>query len=150
MNLPQMPTRQQTRLESFVHQVESTQFLDAPAKAAGRAIRSTIGRDWRKDLLSGTWLGHAVHPLLTDVVIGSFMSASLLDLLAGRDGSKASERLIVIGIAAYTPTALTGVNDWADTEPADHRVRRVGVVHASSNALALGLYSASLALRRNG
>lgn len=145
-----MSARQRTPLESFVRRVESLELLDSPAKAAGRAIRSTIAHGKGKDLLSGTWLGHAVHPMLTDVVIGSFTSASLLDLLGGRDGAKASERLIALGIAAYAPTALTGLNDWADTEVADDRVRRAGVVHASSNALALGLYSASLALRRHG
>jgi nitrite reductase/ring-hydroxylating ferredoxin subunit/uncharacterized membrane protein len=145
-----MPARQRTPLGSFVRRIESIESLDAPAKAAGRAIRNTIAHGRPKDLLSGTWLGHAVHPMLTDVVIGSFTSATLLDLLAGRDGTKASERLIALGIAAYAPTALTGLNDWADSEPADDRVRRAGVVHASTNATALGLYSASLALRRRG
>ena len=33
-------------------------------------------------------------------------------------------------MAAYPPTALTGVNDWADTEPVDDGIRRAGLVHA--------------------
>jgi nitrite reductase/ring-hydroxylating ferredoxin subunit/uncharacterized membrane protein len=103
-----------------------------------------------KDAVSGRWLGHAVHPMLTDVVIGSFVSATLLDLLGGDDDGRAASRLITVGIAAYGPTALTGVNDWADSEPVDDGVRRVGLVHASSNALALTLYSSSLAARRRG
>jgi nitrite reductase/ring-hydroxylating ferredoxin subunit/uncharacterized membrane protein len=150
VNLPELPARRRTLLDSLVRRVESTESLDGPAKAAGRVIRDTIAHGKGKDLLSGTWLGHAVHPMLTDVVIGSFMSASLLDLLGGRDRARASERLIALGIAAYAPTALTGLNDWADSEPADDRVRRAGLVHASINATALGLYSASLALRRHG
>jgi nitrite reductase/ring-hydroxylating ferredoxin subunit/uncharacterized membrane protein len=101
-----------------------------------------------KDVLSGTWLGHALHPLLTDVVIGTFMSASLLDLLGGDD--EAAQKLIGVGVAAYLPTALTGVSDWADTEPVDDRVRRVGLVHANTNAVALALYTASLKARRGG
>jgi nitrite reductase/ring-hydroxylating ferredoxin subunit/uncharacterized membrane protein len=145
-----MPARQRTPFESFVRRVESTESLDAPAQAAGRAIRNTIAHGKPKELLSGAWLGHAVHPMLTDVVIGSFTSASLLDLLGGRDGTKASERLIALGIVAYAPTALTGLNDWADSEAADDRVRRAGIVHASTNAIALALYTASLALRRRG
>jgi nitrite reductase/ring-hydroxylating ferredoxin subunit len=83
-------------------------------------------------------------------VIGSFTSATLLDLLGGDDDGTAAERLIGVGIAAYAPTALTGVNDWADSEPADATVRRVGLVHASTNALALTLYGSSLAARRRG
>jgi nitrite reductase/ring-hydroxylating ferredoxin subunit len=84
------------------------------------------------------------------VVIGSFLSATLLDLLGTDADSGAQERLIAVGIAAYGPTALTGVNDWADSEPVDDAVRRVGLVHAATNSLALGLYTSSLAARRKG
>jgi uncharacterized membrane protein len=88
--------------------------------------------------------------MLTDVVIGSFMSASLLDLLnPGSDGT-VSERLIALGLAAYVPTAAAGVNDWADSEPVDDGVRRAGVVHAGGNALAASLYAASWRARRRG
>jgi nitrite reductase/ring-hydroxylating ferredoxin subunit/uncharacterized membrane protein len=141
--------RQLTPLEPLVRRIESAAVLDVPAKAAGRALRGVLtGR--AKAALSGTWLGHAVHPMLTDVVIGSFTSASLLDLLRGRGSGPASERLIMLGIAAYAPTALTGLNDWADSEAVDDAVRRAGIVHASSNAVALGLYTASLVSRRRG
>jgi nitrite reductase/ring-hydroxylating ferredoxin subunit len=82
------------------------------------------------------------------VVIGSFLSVSLLDLL-GAEG-KSAQRLLGVGLVAAAPTALTGVNDWADSEIADDAVRRVGLVHASSNTSALLLYGASLAARRRG
>ncbi len=150
MNFPASLARQRTPFEPLVRRVESTEALDAPAKAVGRFIRNRVAQGKNKELLSGTWLGHAVHPMLTDVVIGSFISASLLDLLAGRDGSKASRRLIALGIAAYAPTALTGLNDWADSEAVDDRIRRAGAVHATTNATALWLYAGSLALRRRG
>lgn len=134
----------------MIEKVESAAFLDPPGKAIGKRVRGVLSPGAFKDALSGTWLGHALHPLLTDVVIGSFMSASLLDLLGGDEDGTASERLIAIGIAAYGPTALTGVNDWADTEPADDGVRRAGLVHAASNGAALSLYGASLLARRRG
>lgn len=130
--------------------VESISALDAPARAIGKATRSALGPGALKDALSGTWLGHALHPILTDVVIGSFVSASLLDVLGGDDDGRAAERLLVVGIAAYAPTAITGVSDWADSEVVDAGIRRVGLVHAAGNAVALGLYTASLAARRNG
>src|SRR3954464_8923234 len=144
------PTRRRpTPFDPLVRKIEGAGFLDAPGKAVAKQVRSlTSASSTVKEAVSGSWLGHALHPLLTDVVIGSFTSATLLDLLGGDDDGRAAERLIGIGIAAYGPTALTGVNDWADSEPADARVRRIGLVHAASNATALVLYTASLAARR--
>jgi nitrite reductase/ring-hydroxylating ferredoxin subunit/uncharacterized membrane protein len=136
--------------EALVRPVESASALDPIGTIIGKAARGAFGHGGLKDALSGTWLGHALHPLLTDVVIGSFVSATLLDLLGGDDDGRAAERLIAVGIAAYGPTAATGVNDWADSEIADPAVRRVGLVHAMSNTTALTLYGASLMARRRG
>src|SRR5437660_7644452 len=125
--------RQLTPLEPVVRAVESAEVLDKPAKALGKKIRDVVSGGPLKDALSGTWLGHAVHPMLTDVVIGSFAGASLLDLLAPDSDGVASERLIALGLAAYLPTAAAGANDWADTEIVDDAIRRAGLVHAASN-----------------
>jgi nitrite reductase/ring-hydroxylating ferredoxin subunit len=84
------------------------------------------------------------------VVIGSYTSASLLDLFGGPDSDTAARRLIEVGLAATPLTALTGVSDWADAEPASDGVRRVGMVHAATNGAAAGLYVASLLARRRG
>src|SRR3954464_13797215 len=127
-----------TPLRPLVDSLEETSALDAPGEAIGKAVRNALSPGAVKDALSGTWLGHAVHPPLTDVVIGSFLSASLLDLTA-RDSEEAAERLLQIGLLAALPTAVTGANDWADSEPADERVRRVGLVHAAMNVSALAL-----------
>jgi nitrite reductase/ring-hydroxylating ferredoxin subunit len=134
----------------IVDALESASALDGPAKFIGKNVRNAIPHGPIKDALSGTWLGHALHPMLTDVVIGSFTSAMLLDWLGGDEDGRAAERLIGAGLAAYGPTALTGVNDWSDSEIADDRVRRVGLVHALTNAFAFGLYAASLKARRGG
>lgn len=143
------PRRQLTPLEPVVSQLESAEALDSPAKAVGKFVRDTVGQGQVKDALSGTWLGHALHPMLTDVVIGSFTSASLLDLLAPWSET-ASERLIGMGLLAYLPTAAAGINDWADTEVVDDGVRRVGLVHAMGNAVAATLYAASWRARKRG
>jgi nitrite reductase/ring-hydroxylating ferredoxin subunit len=143
------PRRQLTPLEPLVGQLESAEGLDAVGQTVGKAIRDNLGSGQLKDALSGTWLGHAVHPTLTDVVIGSFTSASLLDLLAP-GAEDASERLIAIGLLAYLPTAATGANDWADSEAVDDGVRRVGLVHAVCNAIGASLYAASWRARRRG
>jgi nitrite reductase/ring-hydroxylating ferredoxin subunit len=139
-----------TPLMQGVEALESAEALDGPANAIAGQARKLFPHGAVKDAVSGTWLGHALHPVLTDVVIGSFTSATLLDLLGGDDDGRAAERLIGVGLAAYGPTAASGVSDWVDSVYGDERVRRVGLVHATTNATAFGLYAASLAARRNG
>jgi nitrite reductase/ring-hydroxylating ferredoxin subunit/uncharacterized membrane protein len=144
------PRRQLTPLEPLVRAIESAEFLDPVAEQVGKAIRSVLPGGPIKDALSGTWLGHAVHPMLTDVVVGSFTAASLLDLLAPGDDGRGSERLIALGLTAYLPTAAAGVNDWADSEAVDATVRRAGLVHATFNLVGATFYTASLGARRRG
>jgi nitrite reductase/ring-hydroxylating ferredoxin subunit len=138
------------RLRPLIEALEGAEGLDGVGKTLGKAIRGVIKPGVVKDALSGTWLGHALHPLMTDVVIGSFVSATLLDALGGEDDDEAAQKLIGVGLAAYGPTALAGLNDWADTEISDEAARRVGLVHAWTNAGAFTMYAASLAARRRG
>jgi len=143
-------TRSPSPLGRLAERLESLGVLDAPGKKAGRAARGALGPGALKDAISGTWLGHPLHPLLTDVSISSFLGASMLDVLGGDRDGRAARRLIAIGLASSAPTVVTGVSDWADTEIADERVRRVGVAHAAANTTALVLFASSLAARRAG
>jgi hypothetical protein len=102
--------------------------------------RSVFGTGARAAVLRGDWLGHAVHPLLTDLVLGTWTSASLLDLFGGTESSAAAQRLIGAGLLAVGPTAWAGWAEWSAAGPRD---QRVGLVHAVTNALAIGLYAAS-------
>ena len=126
------------------------EVLDAPAEAWAKKVRGLLGPGAVKDAISGTFLGHPLHPLLTDLPIGTWTSATLLDLIGGAGSRDAADRLVAAGIAAAIPTAITGTSDWADSTPADDTVRRIGAVHAVSNVAALALYGASLAARRRG
>jgi nitrite reductase/ring-hydroxylating ferredoxin subunit/uncharacterized membrane protein len=134
---------------ALAKQIESLSALDGPGKFIGKRVRNTIKAGAVKDALSGTWLGHALHPLLTDVVIGSFTSAVVLDAIGGDDAKPAARTLIKTGLAATPAVLATGWSDWADTEVADDGVRRVGLVHASSNGAAVSLMVASLIARSN-
>src|SRR3954470_22209028 len=136
------------RLHHLAERVGAATSLDGPAEAVAGWIRGIVPRGPVKDVLSGTPLGHALHPFLTDLPIGTWTSATLLDLVGGRAAQPAAERLIASGILAAVPTAASGLNDWADTTPADDSVRRVGAIHAVANVAALALYTASLAARR--
>ena len=135
------------RLAERLGQVEA---LDGVADRLGDATRRLLPGGPVKDALSGTWLGHALHPLLTDVPIGTWTSATILDLAGGPAAAGGAERLIAIGIGAAVPTAVSGFSDWADSTKLDPTIRRGGAVHAMANAAALALYSASLAARRSG
>jgi nitrite reductase/ring-hydroxylating ferredoxin subunit/uncharacterized membrane protein len=137
-------------LHRLAEDVGRATAIDGPAEAIAGAVRGAIPRGPVKDALSGTPLGHAIHPLLTDVPIGTWTASALLDLVGGRDSRPASERLVAIGVLAAAPTAASGLNDWADTTPASDSVRRIGAVHAVANVAALGLYAASWAARRRG
>jgi len=133
--------------ETIAEQIEGLTFLDPVAEPLHRAVRWAVPQDTAaKDVLSGTWLGHPVHPPLTDVVVGSWMSVSLLDAIWER-GRRASEVLLRVGIAAALPTAAAGASDWAELRGG---TRRVGLVHALGNTTALTLQVLSLRARRRG
>lgn len=98
-----------------------------------------------KDALSGTLVGHPFHPVLTDVAIGSWTSAVVLDVIGGERAEPAADALVGLGVLSAIPTAVTGWSDWLDT---DGEARRIGVVHAVGNAAVVALYAVSWAARR--
>ena len=133
--------------KAIAGRIERLTFLDPLAGPLQQAVRWAIPQDTvAKDVFSGTWLGHPVHPPLTDVVVGSWTSASLLDAI-GERGKAASEFLLGVGIVAALPTAAAGASDWAELRGG---TRRVGLVHALGNTTALTLQIMSLRARRRG
>ena len=137
-----MPLQQQ--LVRRIEDLDQLDQLSRPlAEAAGRATRP----DPVKNALSGTWLGHQLHPVLTDLPIGAWVMAAALDWTAPRSGAKAARRLVGLGILAAVPAAATGASDWSETYGAE---QRVGIVHAVANSTALVLQAASWLARRRG
>ena len=100
-----------------------------------------------KDALSGTWLGHPVHPMLTDLPIGFWTSALVLDVVGGKKSRRAAQRLIAFGILSAIPTAVTGAADWSDTDTPD---KRVGLVHGLLNTAAVLTFVSSWRARHRG
>ena len=127
--------------------LEKAESLDKVAKPGSSMVERVVRPAFVRNLLSGKSLGHPLHPALTDVPIGAWSMAGLLDAVGGSEAEPASDLLVAAGIAAAVPTALTGANDWSDTLGGE---RRVGLVHAAANSAALMLYAASLAARRRG
>ncbi|MGZ5415860.1 MAG: DUF2231 domain-containing protein [Nocardioides sp.] len=127
--------------------LEDTTALDRPVKALEPLVHTLFGSGTRSSVLRGEWLGHAVHPLLTDVVLGTWISANVLDLIGGSDSSSSAQKLIGTGLLAAGPTAWTG---WAEWSAAATRDKRVGLVHAVTNGVMIGVYAASWIARRRG
>jgi nitrite reductase/ring-hydroxylating ferredoxin subunit/uncharacterized membrane protein len=136
--------------------VESQTWLDKLATPFQSWLLKLFGQPGQpnrkiKDILNGTWLGHALHPVLTDVPIGAWTSTMLLDLawLSDQDEgiARSTDLLFVLGIAGATGAAVTGVADWSDLDGTD---RRVGFLHGLLNGGVLLLNIASLALRLTG
>jgi uncharacterized membrane protein len=99
------------------------------------------------DALRGTWLGHALHPVLTDLPLGMFTATSVLDVFGGAGSRDAAQRLLGVGLLGAAPTAVTG---WAEWTRAERPAQRVGVAHAALNVAAIALYAGSWAARRGG
>jgi hypothetical protein len=121
--------------------------LDVAADLLGRAT-PLVGEGGRAAFLRGEWLGHALHPMLTDIPVGCWTSAAMLDVLGGRAARPAAQRLVGLGLLAVPITALSGLADWSATK--DPRIGRVGAVHALANVAATAAYFASWRSRRAG
>jgi nitrite reductase/ring-hydroxylating ferredoxin subunit len=132
-------------LETAVERVERAKGLDRSVTAVKKAVDGALPNPEVRDALHGVWLGHALHPALIIVPLGSWISASVLDFLPGT--RKAARTLVGLGVLATVPTAAAGAADWSDLHP---RQQRTGLVHAAANVLALSLQAASWRARRRG
>jgi uncharacterized membrane protein len=127
--------------------LEQSTSLDRAVRALEPLATRWFGSRASGSALRGEWLGHALHPTLTDVAIGTWVSATLLDLFGGPDTATASQRLVGTGLIAAAPTAWTGWAEWSAIAPRD---KRVGLVHAVTNGLAISTYAGSWVARRRG
>jgi nitrite reductase/ring-hydroxylating ferredoxin subunit/uncharacterized membrane protein len=134
-------------VQKLLEPIERMEALDGPSDRLAGLVGKVLPAGPVKDLLSGTPLGHPVHPVLTDVVIGSWTSALFLDVVGGKKARDAADALVALGIGAAIPTAVTGLSDWADTWG---KARRIGLVHSGANVAALVTFAASLSRRRKG
>ncbi len=102
-----------------------------------------------KNFLHGTWLGHPLHVIVTDIPIGAWTVGLVfdgLDMVSPNRGFRvAADGAIGIGVAGALAAAFTGLTDWSDVDPP---ARRIGLAHAALNVGGLALFAASLLTRR--
>jgi hypothetical protein len=134
-------------LQDAITAIEGNESIDAvfgPMESVATQVSS--GR--AGSVLRGDWLGHALHPLMTDFPLGCWLSAGVLDVLGGRGARRSAQRLIGLGLLSVPATAASGLTDWSSLR--DPRTRRVGAVHAIGNTLVAYLYFRSWRSRRRG
>jgi nitrite reductase/ring-hydroxylating ferredoxin subunit/uncharacterized membrane protein len=127
-------------LETAEEGVQKTLHRTFEALPNGRRI---------KNALNGTWIGHPLHVILTDIPLGCWTAAMVFDLLEAWTGRRqwrtAADASIAFGLAGAVGAAVTGAADWQDIDPP---ARRIGLVHGMMNTLGAGLFTASLLMRR--
>jgi nitrite reductase/ring-hydroxylating ferredoxin subunit/uncharacterized membrane protein len=143
-------------LQTLFHKLEALPdqlpWLDKMADKVQPAINRFYAKNGStqtlENTLNGVWLGHPLHPVLTDIPIGAWTTAVTLDALESGTGNrkfgKGADAAIVMGAVASVATAAAGFTDWQHlrSEP-----RRVGMLHALLNTITLLLFGASLAAR---
>ncbi len=101
-----------------------------------------------KNFMHGTWLGHPLHPVITDVPVGAYTATAVLDglELAGHNKySPGADVALAVGLVGAFGSAVTGLTDWSGTTG---KKRRVGLAHGLLNVGATALYTTSFFLRR--
>ena len=120
----------------------SERVADAQERIYGPVI------EWaRRSPLHTDALGHSVHPMLTDVTLGCWLGASILDLAGGSGSRRSASLLVGIGLVASAPTAIAGAGDWAELSGIE---RRIGAVHSLGTDAATFALVGSLVARMRG
>src|ERR1700749_3014931 len=140
--------------EALMNVIERQDFLEQASEAIQPVVTKAFeaagpAGQGAKDFLHGTWLGHPLHPVLTDVPIGAWTAALTLDALEAISGRKelaaGADAAIAVGLVGALGSAVTGMTDWSETSG---RARKVGLLHGLLNAGATALYTTSLVMRR--
>ncbi|GAB3703603.1 DUF2231 domain-containing protein [Mariniluteicoccus flavus] len=145
------PTRSfpkaQSPLSPLMQKLERASGLDGAVAAVQPVMDAVTANPAVRGALQGRSLGHALHPLLVQVPIGAWMSASALDATGADPDGRAARLLVGLGFLAVPLSALSG---WAELAETGQREKRVGVVHAVANGAGAILQGASWVARGKG
>ena len=103
------------------------------------------------DALHGKWMGHPLHPVLTDITIGAWVMGGIFDAVGAMTGDstikKMGDRLAEAGTISAIPTALSGLADYS-TFP--EWSATPATLHGAMNIVNIALYGVSIRDRRKG
>lgn len=115
-----------------LRRLERSDSLDPVVRRVEPLASQIIANGRIRRLLHGDATGIPLHGVFTDVLFGAWFMAQFLDLFPDHGTKRAATRLVGPGVGAAVPTALAG---WAEWALADRGTRRVGIVHATANAV---------------
>jgi uncharacterized membrane protein len=110
-----------------------------------------------KNVLQGGRLGHPLHPAFVHLPIGFWVGSLIFDVLSQAQSDPvygnffviAAWYLVVFGVVAALPTALTGLAEFVDL-PQSTRVQRIGLTHMILNVLVTVGYLIQIFVRDTG
>jgi nitrite reductase/ring-hydroxylating ferredoxin subunit/uncharacterized membrane protein len=136
--------------------------MGRPLRGFGNGTANVVGAVFRglggpgrflQDFLNGTWLGHSLHAVLVDVVVGAATGALLLDVLRlvfGVEGLEtAATWMIGLAWVAGIGSLITGLTEIKDTEP-NSATRDVTILHGVINFVGNGGFAYSTMQRLDG
>src|SRR5689334_12168276 len=98
-------------VESLIEQQKWIDELSEKVQPVISNLFNNAGENGKsiKDLLNGVWLGHPLHPMLTDVPVGAWTMTQFLDLVSMALGDdegldRAADLTLAAGLAAAVPT----------------------------------------------
>src|ERR1051326_3411055 len=137
-----------------IHKIEEQEWLQPAEEGLQKAIHKAFdfrGGRQAKNFLHGTWIGHPLHVILTDIPIGAWTAAIVFDGLESMDSRReyrvAADAAIAVGLVGAVGAAAAGLTDWQDIDPP---ARRIGLVHGLLNVASTVLFGGSLLARRRG
>lgn len=149
-----MTTTMTERIERDV--LESAAGIGKAGKKVSGGIHQAVlagGEPARRvaDVLHGTWLGHPLHVVLTDVTVGAWTMGVVFDGIGALTDSNpcrsVGDALTIAGTLSAVPTAISGLADFSTIpQPA----ASTATLHALTNTVTVGLYAWSIAERRRG
>jgi nitrite reductase/ring-hydroxylating ferredoxin subunit len=140
----------------FVDRIVEQRWIDQGANAVKGAVRGVYARMGSasvpvRNFMHGAWLGHPLHPVLTDIVVGAYTTAAILDVAetagAGNRIAPATDIALTTGVVSGLGAAVAGITDWHVLKG---KPKRIGFLHMLLNVSATGLYIFSLLARKSG
>ena len=104
--------------------VDGQRWLDPVAEVLQKltsGFYKVLGRPGQalQDFVHGTWLGHPLHPLITDIPMGVWSLAVFFDIIylfhPRHWVAQAAYAAVVVGVVTGLGSAVSGLTDWSST-----------------------------------
>jgi nitrite reductase/ring-hydroxylating ferredoxin subunit/uncharacterized membrane protein len=141
--------------QALIDAIDSAPLLEEAGETVGGAIVSVANISpltrSAADFLHGTWLGHPLHAVLTDLTVGAWTTSALLDIASlvidSEEVEQAADIVTGIGTVSAIGTAVTGLNDYSRIKS---DAVKPGMLHGLLNMAAFTSYIVSMAARKSG